>query len=221
MFGSIGRGTEDAWSDFDVWIVLEDVAFQEVAKRRRDFAKRIGEPLFFIEAPQNGPPGGTYLMSVHDAPTGPHAIDWYFQPATCARQTQSRRVLVNRPPSLSTAEPDTSPYWPQSTPTPEQDDANRAAMFWLMTLVQGKHVARKPYAVGLEFEAFILNLLGEVAEFRGHEMVTPPDPAVTDPAAKIKRLLSHCAAMVDVAPEYAGSHAAVSRFLDFVRAASA
>jgi hypothetical protein len=218
MYGSVGRGCEDAWSDLDVWVVLEDAEYSALARERRRFVRETGDPLLFVEAPQNGPPGGIYLMCVYDAPTGPHAVDWYFQPASCARQTESRRVLVQRGEALSTEAP-VGVGAEQWVPSPEEDDANKAALFWVMLLVQAKCIARDPRAPGLRFEGFILSLLRDVAAFRGKAIKAREAPNVLEPEQKLNRLRRHASAMADIAPEHAAPHAGTLRLLDLVRRA--
>jgi len=216
MYGSLGKGTDDVWSDLDVWVVLEDSAYPAVEEGRRDFVRRLGEPLIWVEAPHNGPPGGTWLMSVYDAPTGPHMIDWRFQPFRSAWKPETQRVLIDRRP-LPTPEGDV-PFNGTATwqPTPEQQDANRAAMFWIMTLVQGKCIARDPVAKGLTFEAFILNFVREVAEFRGENVVIDPNHDLVDVKEKILTLQGHAAKVAEVAPEHSAPFEPVTRFLDLV-----
>ena len=215
MYGSLGRGTEDGWSDLDIWVVLEDETYPDVAENRRDFARQLGEPIIFVEAPHNGPPDGMYLMAVHDAPTGPHMIDWRFQPVRSAWKPDTKRMLVDR---RQLPVPDREiPFCGTATwsPTPEQDDENKAAMVLIMTLVQAKTIARNPGEPGMKFEAFILNLLREVLALRGieHPFTEHQDIVAVD--EKLRLLARYVEALLEVAPEYLEAGEAVLRFIGF------
>ncbi len=216
MYGSLGRGTEDGWSDLDIWVVLEDDAYPGVVENRRAFARQLGEPIIFVEAPQNGPPDGMYLMAVHDAPTGPHMIDWRFQPVSSGWKPDSKRMLIERRPLPI---PDREiPFCGTATwkPTTAQDDENKAAMFLIMTLVQAKTIARNPSEPGMKFEDFILNLLREVLAFRGLEHPFTEHPDIVAHQEKLGYLSQYVEAFLEAAPEHGNAGEAVLRFVGFV-----
>ncbi len=75
LFGSLGRGTEDSLSDLDIFVVVKETAIGDFISNRLEKAKRVREPLFVVEAPQNRPPEGAYLMSLYSGKTGPHIVD--------------------------------------------------------------------------------------------------------------------------------------------------
>jgi len=217
LYGSYGRGEEDAWSDLDVWIVVRDEAYDP--SLRHELPERLGEALFFQEAPQNGPPGGSYLMTAYDAPTGPHLVDWYIQPLAFAVPSDSRVVLVDRAVWPSERKVASAP--PELAWSSEEDAANRAALFWAMAMIQAKYIARKPVEAGMGFEGFLLSLLRGVAEWRGIDLDETETPDLEHAAEKLDRLRRLGDRMREVAPEFAGPKEAVDRFLATVAAATA
>src|SRR5262249_54511076 len=96
LFGSLGRGEADPWSDLDVWVVVADGEVETVAARRREEASRVARPLLVVEAPQNAPAGGAYLMACYDAPVAPHQVDWYWQPRSRAAIPAQTCLLFDR-----------------------------------------------------------------------------------------------------------------------------
>src|SRR5262245_48960355 len=65
LIGSLGRGDSDELSDLDLWVVVEDVHIGEVVAGRRECVARVAKPVLVEEAPQNGPPGGGYLLVLY------------------------------------------------------------------------------------------------------------------------------------------------------------
>ncbi len=84
LAGSFGRGEEDALSDLDLWVVVDDSLIGKVIAQPRPYAAQVEAPILVVEAPQNAPVGGAYLMACYDAPTAPHIVDWYWQPRSLA-----------------------------------------------------------------------------------------------------------------------------------------
>ena len=75
LFGSLGRGDGDALRDIDLWIVVDDDHIHRIISQPPEYSSQIGVPIFFLEAPQNAPEGGAYLMACVDAPIAPHIVD--------------------------------------------------------------------------------------------------------------------------------------------------
>src|ERR1051326_5812100 len=72
LFGSLGRGDEDALSDLDLFVVVADDHLHAISADRQTYAAQLGRPLLLPEAPQNAPPAGAYLMALYDGTAGPH-----------------------------------------------------------------------------------------------------------------------------------------------------
>ncbi|MFZ1399083.1 MAG: nucleotidyltransferase domain-containing protein, partial [Candidatus Promineifilaceae bacterium] len=65
LFGSLGRGDADELSDIDIFVVVTDECLQDVVTQRQQFVTQIGNIVFFVEAPQNAPQDGGYLMAYY------------------------------------------------------------------------------------------------------------------------------------------------------------
>ena len=76
--GSLGRGDADAWSDLDVWVVVEDEHAGAVIAGSRSFVAAVGSPLLILEAPQNAPADVAYLLVLYPGRAGPQQVDWYW-----------------------------------------------------------------------------------------------------------------------------------------------
>lgn len=135
--GSLGRGTADAWSDIDVWAVVEDGAMGRFGAERDALVAGVGAPLLTLDAPQNAPPGGGYLLALYPGWTGPLQVDWSWLPRSSARVPRGTRVLFDRVDLA--AEP---------SPEPTADDATVGALngavaaFWVAMCLAGKAIAR-------------------------------------------------------------------------------
>lgn len=60
VFGSIARGTTDAYSDIDIWFTFRDEEFKEVYEKRFEYYALLGDIIHICEPPQNAPVGGVY-----------------------------------------------------------------------------------------------------------------------------------------------------------------
>ncbi len=96
LFGSLGRGGEDDWSDIDIFVAVADADFSGVSQGRRAFTARVGEPLIVVEAPSCAPPSGAFLTVCYDSPSGLLIVDWYWQPQSLARVWRPTRLLFDR-----------------------------------------------------------------------------------------------------------------------------
>ena len=156
LFGSLGRNDADELSDIDIWVVVADEHIEEIVEYRQQYVARVKQPAFYVEAPQNAPQDGGYLMAYYDMPTGPHQVDWYWQPQSLAYIPAETAVLFDRvglPHSEQPIEfPDRDPV-KEITETP----LHFISYFWAMLLITAKYVARKseseemfllPYVLG-------------------------------------------------------------------------
>ena len=213
LHGSLGRGDADAWSDLDLWVVIDDDAYSDAI--RHEFARDV---LFIEEAPQNGPAGGTYLMTAHDAPTGAHLVDWYFQPHRFAHAGEDRVILVQR--GALPAHPAPAPDREGWHPSAEEDARNKAALAWAMILVQAKYVARKPIEDGMGFDGFLVSLLRDVAAFQRVRFDVTEAPDLRHAGEKLARLRNLANALSRIAPEWSRPYDSVRRFLTTVEEAT-
>ena len=164
LFGSLGRGTADALSDLDLFVVVEEEHSQRVIADRYAQMEALGTPLLILEAPQNRPPGGAYNMALYEGQQGPHQVDWYWQPRSLAAIPAQTRLLLDRTrlPRL-----ETPPHFDYQ-PVPERDLvevlSQKINFFWVMLLIAAKSVARDPDGTDLGMLSFLLTVYEGVRE---------------------------------------------------------
>jgi predicted nucleotidyltransferase len=92
LVGSLGRGTEDAFSDVDAVVVLPD----ELADRAfasRDDVDQFGTVTLINPAGQNGPAGGNCVGVLYDMDGLPLCVDFHIWPHSWATRPSDARVL--------------------------------------------------------------------------------------------------------------------------------
>jgi predicted nucleotidyltransferase len=138
LFGSLAGNDGDEFSDIDLWVVVADEHMEVVRAERREYVAGIGKPLLIEEAPQNAPTGGAYLLVLYGGESGPHQVDWYWQPQSGAQVPADIQLLFDRV-ALPAADP------PESLTVEERVElaTNRVAFFWAMCNITAKKIARR------------------------------------------------------------------------------
>jgi predicted nucleotidyltransferase len=143
LWGSLGRGDADELSDLDVWIVVADEYLDQVAAERWTYVARVGAPLVMVDAPQNAPANGAYLLAVYAGDIGPHQVDWYWQAQSAACVPRDTRMLFER---VTLPRSDADPLFPGTQKPPDRGPLEQIAhsihLFWAMLPIAAKHVAR-------------------------------------------------------------------------------
>jgi len=145
LFGSFGRGTQDDLSDLDLWLVVPSADIDEMVARRRDFVKQFGEPVLMLEAPQNAPVGGGYLMVYYDGPAGAYQVDWYWQPEPDAAVPAAVRMLKSVV-ELTHEEREVRFANKAADPAITNQAAHIVGFFWAMLHICAKYAVREPDA---------------------------------------------------------------------------
>src|SRR5215210_4775237 len=96
LYGSLGGGTSDEWSDIDLWVVVTDEHIESIRAGRYEYAAQLGEPLLIVDAPQNAPQDGAFLSVLYPGEAASQHIDWTWQGESAARVTTDAKVLFNR-----------------------------------------------------------------------------------------------------------------------------
>lgn len=216
LHGSLGRGNSDAWSDIDVWVVVEDGAFENLVRERYEEVSRLGDPVLLVESPQNGPPRGIYLMSGYDGPTGIQLIDWYWQPKSASRLPAEGTVLFMRG-DLPDGDPPQEPPYIAWHPTPEEEAANSAALAWAMLAIQAKYIVRSPVEEGMRFHDFITSLMVGAAEAESTTVQFGDASQISTVDQKLDRLFDMADELVKIAPKSAAPPESVRKFISTVR----
>ncbi len=225
LFGSLGRGTADALSDLDLFVIVADEHFPAIATARQQYLAQIGDPLLILEAPQNWPPGGVYNMALYDGAEGPHQVDWYWVPQSKAQIPSETLVLFERTPLPRLATPTWFEYAPV-LPRPALEIATQEVnLAWVMLLIAAKHLARKP-------EQFVitppLDTLQQVAAFLDwpRQRLPATIPADPDAVARLHFLRTLADHLVQMMPAMRARGAqmpeaitpAATRYLDLIEA---
>lgn len=94
LSGSFGRGTEDAWSDLDLHVAVEDDALSAFLDERPVLYRRIGNPtLIQQEMPSNAMATSRFQLVMY---AGPVEVDWTIGPVSLATRPPETTVIFAR-----------------------------------------------------------------------------------------------------------------------------
>lgn len=133
LSGSYGRGEDDAWSDLDLHVAIEDGRYAAVIEAPDRLFGVAGEVLLMQGGiPSNSMPEGMFWLVMYP---GPVEIDWNVGPASHAVRPTASRPLFDRGPV---------PPSPEGTPPGDlRDRANSdVRMFWAMAPIALKYAGR-------------------------------------------------------------------------------
>jgi RNA polymerase sigma factor (sigma-70 family) len=215
---------DDPWSSINVHVVLkDDRALDALATGRRAFAARLGEPLLWVEAPQNAPPegGGYYLMTLHDGEAGPYEVDWYWHARSRLPAIPSDTHLLFDRAGLPRSDAPTA--WGYTDHRPEalqrveaartdaarqaEEGRNTVSAFWAMLMIAAKHVVRDDRGAGgdVPFSGMLRGLLRDTRRLlgvspEGEEEEAPGDdtnvPGVHARIARLRELAGEMEALM-------------------------
>jgi hypothetical protein len=223
LFGSHGRGDADDLSDIDLWVVVEDKYIGELVAKRREYVARPGEPLLMVEAPQNAPTGGGYLLALYEGEAGPHQIDWYWQPQSQARIPQQVAILFNR---ANIPHAEQAP--PQSTEEVARIASEKVAFFWAMCDIAAKKIARRQSWAATRMLSMLGQTLDEVVWLAGvrdgqpgfgYEGVVPPPVQPAEQLALLQKMVREMASLLPAISAIGGvvpSDKAASQICNFL-----
>lgn len=186
LFGSLGRGDEDALSDIDLWVVVDDAYIEQVIAQPRQFTSQVGHPVLFFDAPQNAPEGGTYLMTCYDAPIAPHIVDWYWQPQSLAYIPDQVRLLFNKAGLERKDQSNNFPGRPADEEIIERP-IYFISFFWMMLIITAIQACRSPRAEEMALLPHLVNQMVKARCFLCQEGVLNVPPHAM-PGEKIRLL---------------------------------
>lgn len=156
LFGSGCREDADAFSDIDLWTVVDDGQLNELLAARHHYVTALGQPLLALDVPGNAPVGGAYLMLQYPGRVGPLQVDWYWQPQSQAAIPDDAKLLFDRvglPRAKGTKTVDVcylsrgiQPPLAATVPTPAEQLKHELTFLWCMSLIAAKDVARHEQA---------------------------------------------------------------------------
>jgi hypothetical protein len=174
LFGSLGRGDADKLSDIDLWLVVADEAIKVITAQRRHFVSQVASPLLVVEAPQNAPKDGAYLMAFYAGPTAPHQVDWYWQPQSQASIPSETSLLFDhvgldrdsKPVEFTDGEPNK-----ELVEGPSHD----VSFFWAMLLITAKYVMRAPWSDKMSLLPVLLKPYHQTQHFLNRDIAFADD----------------------------------------------
>lgn len=192
LFGSLGRGDGDDLSDLDIFVVVADEHCEQIIKERDTFVAQLGTLALILEAPQNAPPEGSYLMTLYRGEEGPQQVDWYWQPQKNANIPLHVCLLFDKVGLYYSDSPQSFEY----QDAPERDRiaaANQTVrFFWVMLFISAKYIVRQPRDERMGLLQWVIAPLREVEEFLCVKISLDHTglPATPEPAQKIALLKS-------------------------------
>ncbi len=221
----------DAWASLNVHVVCDDSVMDALATDRLSFVSRLGTPILWVEAPQNAPRHGYYMMVIYDAPSGPYEVDWYWHGKSTTEAIPSNaRVLFNRANVPVGSEKQVWGFldesdWPPAlvavraartqAEADEEELQNIIHFFWAMWLITAKYAARHPDQKTVGFAPLLQNTLKDVAgklNKPGVELSLPENaPTLADKIAVLQTLKGTMASLGVAVPPV------VERFLALIQ----
>ena len=146
LTGSFAREEQDALSDIDITLVVDDKSSQvlcsrpkivsaQTTKERYELFCLFGQPAFLHENNHNAPEGGTFTFVAYDQNS--NMVDWILRPLTGAQRPQTARLLFDK-----VGIPVQKPPEPESQEERAHEASQIMAFFWMMTAVNVKYVYR-------------------------------------------------------------------------------
>jgi len=135
LTGSIGRGEDDAWSDLDLHVAIDDQFLTAFWSDRATLYARLGRTVLIQhEMPSNAQSGGHFQLVIFD---GPLEVDWNVGPLSLARRAPAHLLLFVRN-DVPVADP---------PPTLSAEDRRarcqqRLVFAWAMAHIAVKYIAR-------------------------------------------------------------------------------
>jgi predicted nucleotidyltransferase len=149
LYGSLGRGSADAWSDVDLVVLLEPGAVGSLIDERERWPARFGEPLYVLDSTWNAPLVGAQLNVLYELRSGlPVYVDWNLWPVSMAAHPSDTKLLFRRDdelvPDVSATFEDWATYERQPRPAPDEvtEDFLRHAHFGMVPIA-AKYCARR------------------------------------------------------------------------------
>lgn len=196
LIGSYGRGEQDAVSDLDLVVIVDDAYSRELCEpgsmvhagsvpARLAVFEQFGEPVNIHENHHNAPPGASFSAVLYRQP--PVLVDWGFVPASQARRPAQTRLLFSR---VDYPPPDPAPRLTLEERAHKVDE--RVALFWMMAAVTAKYIVR---GRDVRVQGFLLQLSEIVEEIEDwlENAGEPVSQALyPDRAAQVRRLRELC-----------------------------
>lgn len=168
LSGSVSRGSDDALSDLDVHIVIDDRAMDQAIDNRKLHAADPARPILLMDNFRNAPIGGAYLLALYKGEFGPQHVDWFWQPESKSRLPDDEKILFDRaglpkiPGAQWRREAHISPSGPEDIHGHDLL-THKMEFFWAMSLIVAKYIARRNGGIVERMTSVIARTLDEIA----------------------------------------------------------
>ena len=149
LYGSLGRGDADSWSDIDVVVVLDRAAVEDTIEDRVAFPARLATPCYVLDSPWNAPLAGAQVNALYVGSSGlPVYVDWNLWPEDMSSVPRDGQVIYIRPgvdiQAINEDFSAVSTYERQRRPEPDEmgEDWVRHARFGMLPIA-AKFFARQ------------------------------------------------------------------------------
>jgi len=177
----------------------------DVRGERHGFMGVLGAVLLTVEAPQNAPPGGAYLLAMYPGTDGPHILDCSWQPLSMARRPADTVLLFDRADI-----PAVEPAVPDSFENQLQRAAAQTCFFWMMANVVAKYIARRDTWGVLNLLQSLWLAVREIEWFAGIRPTSPalrerpdfaPPMSPEEQLAALRGLIAEMESLMEAIPE--------------------
>ena len=148
--GSVSHGNDDALSDLDIHVVVDDQSIGGFIENRKLNVAQPARPILLMDNFANAPIGGAYLLALYKGEAGPQHVDWFWQPVLGTRLPDDERILFDRVgladiPGDQWRREAHRPPGPPLGSSPSHRDllAHKISFFWAMSLIVAKYIARR------------------------------------------------------------------------------
>jgi predicted nucleotidyltransferase len=98
LYGSLGRGDADEWSDIDLAVIVRDRDLSSIVANRLAFGEPFGDAVFILDSTWNAPIDGAQLNVLYLLDSGlPVYVDFNMFPAAMGELPSDTRLLFERP----------------------------------------------------------------------------------------------------------------------------
>ncbi len=105
LAGSRGRRTNDAFSDIDIWVAIDEDSMPAIVADPLSFVHEVTPTIMHVIAPEIAPPGGAFVGSWVAVGDAFCQVDWYLTPCSGATRAPETLMVLGEVPVAELAAP--------------------------------------------------------------------------------------------------------------------
>lgn len=98
LAGSRGRGTNDKYSDIDIWVAIDDAYMALISSAPLTYVNQITPTIMHVIAPEIAPKGGAFVGSWVPDDDLFTQVDWYLTPSSIAIRAADTKPIFGDVP---------------------------------------------------------------------------------------------------------------------------